>query len=62
MIIEKEKQRYEQNREKIKEYRCQKFDCDCGGKYTRGNKIQHQKTLTHKQYIQDTNQPIEINQ
>ena len=37
----------ENNREKIN----QKFECECGGKYTRQNKSQHFKSKKHKAYL-----------
>ena len=71
-ILERTKEHYQQNREKIidynKEYREQnknkikerdnaKYECPCGGKYTRGNKAIHLKTLKHQTFInQQTDQ------
>jgi hypothetical protein len=46
-LLEKQKQYYEQNREQIKEQMNQKFTCECGGKYTYGNKSQHFKSRKH---------------
>ncbi len=37
----------EQNKDKINE----KFVCECGGKYTCSNKIQHLKTTKHQNYL-----------
>ena len=50
-INERDKKYYENNREKIKEKQNEKFDCECGGKYTRQNKIVHLKTNKHKGFI-----------
>jgi predicted GIY-YIG superfamily endonuclease len=53
-IKERKKQYYENNKEKIKEYYennkeklRKKFNCSCGGKYTRDRKSQHMKTKIH---------------
>jgi len=64
---EKLKQYYANNKEKIaqqtKEYRennkaklNQKFQCECGGKYTHKNKPSHMKTNKHKKYLENQNQ------
>ena len=57
-----QKQSHEQfrqrNRNKINENQNQKFNCVCGGKYTKCNKIPHEKTKKHKQFIK--NQTINI--
>ena len=37
------------NKEKINE----KFDCDCGGKYTKSHKARHLKTQKHIKYIDE---------
>lgn len=39
------------NKESISKKRNETFNCDCGGKYTRGGKSQHFKTQKHKDYI-----------
>ena len=39
---------YKQNKEK----RSKKFNCVCGGKYTRSHKLCHLKTKKHQKYIQ----------
>ncbi len=36
-----------------KAYALEKFDCDCGGRYTRSDKAKHMKTEKHKQYINE---------
>ena len=45
--IEKAKQHYEKNKEKLHE----KFSCECGGKYTYKHKLTHLKTKKHLEYI-----------
>ena len=39
----------ENNKEKINE----KFNCECGGKYTHKNKLQHFKTKLHQDYLNE---------
>ena len=39
--------RMEQNKEKLRE----KFDCECGGKYTHEHKASHKKTNKHQAYL-----------
>jgi hypothetical protein len=51
-INEKQKQYYQTNKQVITVYKKQKFDCPCGGRYTKTNKAQHRKSNKHKQYIQ----------
>jgi hypothetical protein len=61
-IKENMAQYYQQNKETIKQYYqrnkeiiSQKFVCDCGGKYIRGNKVQHEKTNKHQAYLSNLN-------
>jgi hypothetical protein len=42
----------ENNREEVYRKQNEKFDCDCGGRFTQQNKIQHLKTNLHKQYLE----------
>jgi hypothetical protein len=60
---------YEKNKDKIckqqTEYRQanidkihQKFDCDCGGRYTYKGKARHFKSRKHQQYIANQQQKI----
>jgi hypothetical protein len=39
------------NRERIKEQANKKFDCECGGKYTNGNKSTHLGSKKHQKYL-----------
>lgn len=55
---EKKKEYRENNKEKRKEYvknnkekLNEKFNCNCGGKYMRGNKKAHERTKKHKNYL-----------
>ena len=47
-IAEQQKQWYEANRERIN----QKFDCPCGGKYTKSHKSRHEKSKMHQDWVQ----------
>ena len=49
---EKNKQYHDLNKEKIKKRNNEKYNCDCGGKYTRAGKSQHFKNIMHCQYIE----------
>jgi len=49
---EKKRAYYEANQDKIREHNNEKFDCECGGKYTYINKMQHLKTDKHKKYLE----------
>ena len=46
-IKEVSKQYYKNNMVKIKEYSKDKLNCVCGGRFTRSNKAQHEKTNMH---------------
>ena len=48
-LNKKHKQYYENNKEKINE----KFECPCGGRYTRYNKAKHFRTKMHQDYFKD---------
>jgi len=43
------------NKDKIAEKKNQKFNCDCGGKYTLSNKVKHLKSKKHQTYLQNLN-------
>ena len=45
------KQYYKNNIESIKQYKNQKFNCTCGGRYTTVNKTRHEKSKKHQNYI-----------
>ena len=51
---EKVKQYYEKNIIKINERIKEKFNCDCGGCYTKNNISKHYKTKIHQEYIKNT--------
>lgn len=50
-IVEYQKEYRETNKEQIIERQKQKFDCECGGKYTYCNKIVHLNSKKHKKYL-----------
>ena len=50
-ILQQKKEYRETNKTKILEYKNQKFDCECGGKYTQNNKLRHLNTQKHKDYL-----------
>ena len=41
-----------EHREELYKKQNEKFDCDCGGRYTRGHKSQHFKSKLHLQYLE----------
>jgi len=50
-LIEQNKNYREKNRDKILEYNNEKFNCECGGKYTRCHKARHERSKKHINYI-----------
>ena len=42
---------FEENKEKILKKNNEKFDCECGGKYTHINKATHINTKKHQSYL-----------
>lgn len=54
IIKEKEKEYYENNKIKIFERIKEKFNCECGGCYTKVNKNTHYKTKIHQEYLKNT--------
>jgi len=54
-IVKKEKKLIRDRiyREVNKEKRKEKFNCECGGKYTYTHKIEHMKTKKHLKYIEN---------
>jgi hypothetical protein len=51
-INERQREYNEKNREIINEKKNEKFECECGGKYTRSNKGNHIKTKKHIEYLE----------
>jgi len=50
-ILERKKDYYENNKDIILEKLREKFTCECGGRYVRGNKARHLRTIKHHDYI-----------
>jgi len=53
--LEYQKKYRADNRDKIHEKQNEKFECECGGKYTHTHKSRHLKSKLHQDYI--ANQP-----
>ena len=49
------KQYNETNKEKIKEYKTQKFTCECGRTIILGDKSKHLKRNIHKELMEEIN-------
>lgn len=45
------KQYYEANKDKLSEQKKQKFQCECGGYYTKVHKARHFKSQKHQEYL-----------
>ena len=41
----------EEHREKLNKAKREKFLCDCGGSYTRNNRLVHEKTMMHQDWL-----------
>ena len=50
-VSECKKKWYQKNKENILNKIKEKFDCECGGKYTRAHKVRHLKTKKHQNYL-----------
>ncbi len=48
---QKQKQYYDENKKKVLEKMKEKFDCECGAKYTYGHKTRHINTAKHQSYL-----------
>lgn len=51
--LEHAKKYREENHEKIREKKSEKFKCECGGRYTHEHKSQHEKSKKHMDYIKN---------
>jgi hypothetical protein len=58
-ILAKDKIYREVNKEKIAERDAEKFFCECGGHYTRGQKGSHLKTNKHQNFLNNVEKVIE---
>jgi hypothetical protein len=50
-VSQKSKEYREKNKELISQKAGEKFDCECGGKYTHHHKTRHLKTNKHQAYL-----------
>ena len=58
-ISDVNKQYHELHKDSIHQRNNEKYNCDCGGKYTRSGKAQHLKSIKHCQFIESTKQLTE---
>lgn len=49
------KQYHQNNKATILERKKKKYNCQCGGKFTHGNRVSHQKTKKHMKYLESIN-------
>jgi hypothetical protein len=52
-IREREKKYRDKNRDQINAKHKEKFDCECGGKYTHTHKARHLRTQKHQLYLEN---------
>jgi len=50
-LYAKHREYYQENKDKIKERKRSKINCECGVIYCRDSKARHEKTINHKKYI-----------
>ena len=50
-ILIKQKQYYQNNKEQVKQKHNEKHNCRCGGKFTTVNKVRHEQSTKHQNYI-----------
>ena len=50
-ILLKNKEYRDKNKEQIYKKQNEKFTCECGGKYSRVNKVRHTKSIKHLNYL-----------
>jgi len=55
---EKIKDYREKNRDKIRKHQDEKFNCECGNKYTKYHKTRHEKTKKNQNYINNLEKKI----
>jgi len=51
-IIQRSCQFYIENKQKIKQHQNEKFECECGGSYSRCHSLRHQRTKKHQDYME----------
>ncbi len=49
--LQKAKDRYQEKKEEIKKKQNEKFNCECGGRYSNSTKARHLRTKRHMKYI-----------
>ena len=54
-ILEYQKHYHQNNKATILERKKKKYNCQCGGKFTHGNRVSHQKTKKHMKYLESIN-------
>jgi len=54
--LDKYNETYAKNRDKILAHQNEKFSCECGGRYTRSNKLFHLETKKHKKFTETQSQ------
>jgi hypothetical protein len=54
-ISKQRKEYYEANKEKISEKNKEKYTCECGIELTKGAKYLHERSQTHKAYLENLN-------
>jgi len=59
-LIEKNKTRYKGRKEIVKKKANEKFNCECGGRFTRANKNVHIKTKMHLKHLEGETIKIKI--
>jgi hypothetical protein len=50
-LCERQAEHNRDYKEYIKEYRKEKFNCECGGKYTLSHKLRHFNSKKHQKYL-----------
>ena len=58
IIARNKKEYYNDNKDIIARKLKEKHECECGGKYTHGNKSAHFKTKKHIQFIEQQNKDV----
>ena len=58
IIARNKKEYYNDNKDIIARNKKEKHECECGGKYTHGNKSQHFKSKKHIQFIEQQNEEV----
>ena len=58
--LEYNREYYQRNKERINEARNIKFNCECGGKYTKRHQARHRASNQHTKWLESV-PPIETN-